>query len=202
MKPRSIKPMDNQPMVSVIIPVFNGAAYIQGAIESVLNQTSKDVEIIVVDDGSTDETARLLGPWINNGAIRYVHQANKGSMVARNVGIRMAKGKFIKFLDSDDFLYPRQLELQVQHLENKPDFVISATDYEFEYEDKTRQQVKMNLGHGSQLARIIEDNLGPIHCFLVRRKVIEKVAGFDESLSSCQDTDQFPTFLVGCVVQV
>ena len=177
------------PAVSVIIPTFNSDYCIPVAIQSVLDQTYKNFEIIVVDDGSTDSTRATLDPWIKDGTIRYYYQNNKGAAAARNLGISLAKGEFLKFLDADDFLYPKQLELQVHQLEDKDDSIISVTDYEFEFESKFRKQFKTWIGKSSQLARLIQGNIAPPHCVLVRRTLVEKVKGYDEGLSSCQDTD-------------
>src|SRR5665213_1439823 len=104
------------PKVSVIIPTYNSANYICDAIQSVLDQSFKDFEIIVIDDGSTDHTSHVLRAWIEHNTIRYIYQTNKGVPSARNAGIHHAKGQFIKFLDADDLLYPLQLENQVHHL--------------------------------------------------------------------------------------
>ena len=175
--------------MSVIIPAYNSDSCIGVAIESVLDQTYKKYEIIVVDDGSTDSTRATLDPWIKDGTIRYYYQNNKGAAAARNYGISLARGEFLKFLDADDVLYPKQLELQVQQLEDRDESVISVTDYEFEFESKARKQFKTWIGEGSQLARLIQGNIAPPHCVLVRRALVEKVEGYDEGLSSCQDTD-------------
>ena len=99
------------PLVSVIIPVYNSAKYIQKAIDSVLDQTYSNYEIIVVDDGSTDETRQKLQSYQNK--IRYVFQENQGSATARNTGIKLAKGDLVAFLDSDDFWsMPEKLDRQ------------------------------------------------------------------------------------------
>ena len=177
------------PTVTVIIPAFNSNSCIRVAIESVLEQTYKNYEIIVVDDGSTDSTRATLDPWIKDGTIRYYYQKNKGAAAARNLGISLANGEFLKFLDADDDIYPKQLELQVHQLEDKEDSIISVTDYEFEFESKVRKQFKTWIGEGSQLARLIQGNIAPPHCVLVRRTLVEKVEGYDAGLSSCQDTD-------------
>src|SRR3989338_7230913 len=133
--------MKSQPMVSVIIPVLNGAKYIRDAVNSVLGQTFKDFEIIVVDNGSTDETKAVLEPWVKRGEVHYLHEMNKGPARARNAGIRHARGKYLKFLDYDDLLYKNQLEYQVNHLKDKNEFVISATDYELEFCTKNKKRV-------------------------------------------------------------
>ena len=175
--------------VSVIIPVFNGARYIHGAIKSVFDQTFKDFEIIVVDDGSTDDTKAVLEQWINDGKIHYVHQKNKGLAGARNTGIRQAQGQYLKFLDCDDVLYPQQLELQVGHLFNKSELIISVTDFELEFESKVKKKVKIQFGSRSQLGRFIEANPCPVHTILVRRSLVEKMGGFTQELLSQEDTD-------------
>lgn|SRR3989338_6158303 len=187
------------PTVSVIIPVFNGALYIQRAVQSVLAQTYKDFEVIIVDDGSTDETKARVSPWIQEGRICYVYQENKGLAAARNTGIRQAKGKLFKFLDHDDFIYPKQLERQVLSLYNKPDSYISVTNYEVEFQNQNKKNIDIWFGGGCQLTRFIENNIGPVHAMLVPRRVIETAGGFDEKLSACEDWDLWLRLLLdGC----
>ena len=104
---------DTRMKVSVIIPTFNCAQLIAEAIDSVLAQTCADVEIIIVDDGSTDNTKEVISPYLKDKRIQYTFQQNKGLAAARNTGIHLATGEFLKFLDSDDFLYPQQIEMQI-----------------------------------------------------------------------------------------
>ncbi|MEA3377272.1 MAG: glycosyltransferase [Chloroflexota bacterium] len=112
--------MKREPTVSVIIPTYNRREYVQEAIDSVLAQTYKDYEIIVVDDGSTDGTGEALKARYGDG-IRYVWQENQGESVARNRGTDMARGEYVGFLDSDDLYLPHKLEKQVPILEESPD---------------------------------------------------------------------------------
>jgi glycosyltransferase involved in cell wall biosynthesis len=126
------------PKVSVVIPVYNGARYIKEAIESVLNQTYKDYEIIIVDDGSTDNTKQVLDEYLLSKGfnidnkenqcfysltanpytlIRYMYQENKGPGAARNRGIKEAKGEYIAFLDSDDLWLPEKLKKSINFIE-------------------------------------------------------------------------------------
>lgn len=108
------------PKVSTIIPTYNRSTYVVSAIDSASNQTYIDHEIIVVDDGSLDNTKEILRPYIESGKIRYFYQENKGPAAARNKGIREARGEYISFLDSDDKALPNKLEEQVKILdENK-----------------------------------------------------------------------------------
>lgn len=115
------------PTVSVIIPTYNRAAYIGDAIDSVLAQTFTDYEIIVVDDGSTDDTAAVVGAY--GDQVRYIYQQNGGSSAARNHGLRLAQGEFIAFLDSDDLWSPHKLEHGLNHLRTNPAVGLCHTDY-------------------------------------------------------------------------
>jgi glycosyltransferase involved in cell wall biosynthesis len=104
----------NQPLVSVIIPTYNGDRFIGQAVESVLNQTYQPVEIIVINDGSTDRTSLVLRPYLR--AIHYVEQKNCGVAMARNRGLAIAQGEFIAFLDQDDWLISEKLAVQMAYM--------------------------------------------------------------------------------------
>ena len=121
----SMKP--NTPLVSVIMPTHNCAAFIADAIESVLAQTYAECEILVVDDGSTDNTSTVLAPYRNK--IRYLHQAKRGCAGARNAAIGEARGELIALLDADDIWFPNKLELQVEALRAHPDTGLCFTDF-------------------------------------------------------------------------
>lgn len=177
------------PKVSVVIPTFNCRHLILEAIYSVLDQSFKDIEIIVIDDGSTDNTDSLLKPLVENKQIFYFYQSNKGLSNARNEGIRRSRGEFIKFLDADDILYSEQIERQVNHLSGKTMSVISITDYEMEYPSKNKRIFKINFGSIPQLAGMIQANFGPVHASLVSRELIKKIGSFDENLQANEDTD-------------
>lgn len=119
------------PSVSVIIPTYNRDKYISIAIDSVLNQSYQNFEIIIVDDGSTDTTKEIIAGYIREygNKIRYFFQDNKGPGGAKNLGIRESKGKYITFLDSDDKLLKESLEERVAFLEQNPDVYLVFTDY-------------------------------------------------------------------------
>src|SRR5436190_9018266 len=104
--------------VSVVIPTYNYARYLGAAIDSALQQTHAPLEVIVVDDGSTDDTPRLLDGY--GDRIRVIRQKNSGVAAARNAGVREARGELIAFLDSDDLWKPRKLELQIARFEADP----------------------------------------------------------------------------------
>ncbi len=105
-------------IVSVIIPAYNCDRYIKDAIASVFAQTYTDYELIIVDDGSTDDTAQIIKSY--GDRINYIYQSNQGVAQARNTGLAAAKGKYIAFLDQDDFFYPQKLASQVELMEQKP----------------------------------------------------------------------------------
>ena len=108
------------PLVSVVIPTYNGAKYLPQALDSVLAQTYRPYEIVVVDDGSKDNTRAVLQPYLTQ--ISYVYQDNRGEPAARNTGIRNSKGEFIAFLDADDLWHPRKLELQMNCFRQHPEY--------------------------------------------------------------------------------
>jgi glycosyltransferase involved in cell wall biosynthesis len=110
-------------LVSTIIPVYNRSKMLRESVDSVLRQTHQALEVIVVDDGSTDDTAEV-GPELerqHSGIVRYFRQSNAGPGAARNTGLSHARGEFIQYLDSDDLLEPRKLELQLQAFDRAPD---------------------------------------------------------------------------------
>ena len=170
-------------LVSVIIPVFNAASFLPHAVASIERQGYQPLEIIVVDDGSTDnsaEVARSL-PSVS----RYFHQENQGPSAARNLGIKQAEGEFIAFLDADDKWPAGKLDLQIGRLRAEPwlDVVLGRIQYvalpgaqttaiEFETEDQTLTHV--HLGSG-----------------VYRRPVFERVGLFDEGLRCAEDLDWF-----------
>ncbi|MFN8008884.1 MAG: glycosyltransferase family A protein [Terriglobia bacterium] len=112
---------------SIIIPTFNRERYICQAVESALAQTATDMEIIVVDDGSTDSTAERIRPYLDR--IRYIKTENAGPAHARNAGMRMSQGEYISFLDSDDLYYPYKTELQARFLDENPEVTLVYTEF-------------------------------------------------------------------------
>jgi glycosyltransferase involved in cell wall biosynthesis len=117
----------NLPLVSVVIPAFNAARYVASAIESVVQQTYKNIEIIVVDDGSTDSTEIELKKFGNK--IRVEKKKNGGHGSARNHGMRLAKGEFIAWLDNDDLCFPERIEVQAAYLSANQNVAIVSTDF-------------------------------------------------------------------------
>jgi len=108
--------MRKEPLISVIIPTYNREKIIERAINSVINQTYKNWELIIVDDGSTDNTKKVLEPYLKNNKIKYFHNKNKGVSAVRNFGIKKAQGEYIAFLDSDDEFVKEKLRKQLNEM--------------------------------------------------------------------------------------
>ncbi len=108
----------NPPLVSIIIPAYNSAGSLLRAVDSVFTQTYRDFEVVVVDDGSVDQTKEVIFTYQDK--VRYINQDNRGPGAARNTGIQAALGQYLVFLDADDELLPNKLELQLDYLERHP----------------------------------------------------------------------------------
>jgi glycosyltransferase involved in cell wall biosynthesis len=114
------------PKVSVVIPTYNCSSYLKEAVDSVLNQTYRNYEVLVVDDGSSDGTRCTLEPYLDT--INYIYQENRGAPAARNTGIRAATGEFIALLDADDVWLPEKLQLQMEYFESHENCSLVYTD--------------------------------------------------------------------------
>jgi glycosyltransferase involved in cell wall biosynthesis len=188
------------PLVSVIIPVYNSAKYIQKAIESVFSQTYRHYEIIVVDDGSTDGTRRKLELYQNK--IRYIFQENQGSAAARNLGIELAKGDLIAFLDSDDFWsMSEKLEKQVACFQDNPDLGGINTGWKI-VDGKGKHIKTVQPWHKApklDLETWLKKKCVRTSAMVFRREWLEKVGGFDPELRQSHDVDLILRLsLAGC----
>jgi glycosyltransferase involved in cell wall biosynthesis len=188
--------MSTLPTVSVVIPTFNRGQTLRRAIDSVLAQSFKDFEIIVVDDGSTDGTKELLREYIDKKKIRYLFQRHSGAGAARNFGIGAAEGKYIAFQDSDDEWLPGKLEIQVESMERAGpsvgvvycDMWKSAENHELLY--WKAPQIEKGKTVDEKTLDYQAFNLGLV-TVLARKAYLEKEEGFDESLPRLIDLDLF-----------
>lgn len=176
------------PRVSVVIPCYNSAPYVTQAIRSVLAQTYDDYEIILVDDGSTDDLIAALNPVINK--IRYVKQNNAGTAAARNRGFHEATGSLIAFLDADDLWLPNKLELQVAELDVHTEVDVLHTSWiSYLPDGSLRPFIKAPLDPMGEAQRIILSNCVMTSSVLIRRSSLEGVGGFRESILGPEDLD-------------
>jgi glycosyltransferase involved in cell wall biosynthesis len=189
--------MANSPLVSILIPAYNAEKYIAKAIESALNQTWPSKEIIVVDDGSSDNTFDIAKSF-ESAAVRVIHQEKKGASVARNRGLQEAKGDFIQFLDADDLLAPDKIELQMDFFSKEENsgriasgawkrFYKSAEQSKFEPEPLWKDMLPVDWlvcsweGHWM---------MHPA-AWLVPRSVAEKAGPWDETITLNDDGEYF-----------
>ncbi len=175
-------------MTSVIIPTFNRAAFLREAIDSVLAQTEKDFELIIVDDGSTDYTRELVAEY--GDRVRYVFQPNAGPSAARNLGIRHASGKLITFLDSDDLWLPHKLARQREWMAAHPQARLCYTDEIWIRRGVRVNQKKIHAKSGGWIYPLCLPRciISP-SSVLMRRELFDAVGLFDEQLPVCEDYD-------------
>lgn len=183
-------------LVSIIIPAYNAEKYLRIALNSVLNQTYKNIELIVIDDGSKDSTPKILEDYVANypDKMKVVTQENSGPSKARNKGIALAKGKYIAFLDSDDVWEKQKLEKQVSYMKAKEASIKDlgiiicngiAIDKEGNYlkdvisEEYKPQALRTNL--------LFENCVKPTTSWLVKKSCFEDVGVFDEQLAVAED---------------
>ncbi len=179
-------------LVSVVIPTYNRASYIRDALESVFRQTFRDHEIIVVDDGSTDDTKQVLAPFMNR--IRYLYQENRGEAAARNRGIGESRSEWIAFLDSDDMWEPQALETLLQAARSNPEAGLIAMRARAILPDGTRTGRllgKKSPGPSYSTRSLLWGDSGGVLTPMIRRSMFEKVGTFDETLSSATDCDMW-----------
>lgn len=186
--------------MSVVIPAYNAEPYIARAIESVLGQSRKAHEIIVVDNGSTDDTASVVQNY--QQSVRYFHQANAGVSGARNTGVTAATGEWVAFLDADDEWLPNKLEQQLELLQRNPDLAWTTGNYLHCLCDKNRcaphlkpAQVKTMLAGKDYIddyfVAYVNDLRGCTDTMLIKREVLEAVGLFAVGRSRGEDLDMW-----------
>ncbi len=177
---------NNNPIVSIIIPTYNSSATIMRTLESVFSQTYTAWEIIIIDDGSTDDTKQLLQPYRDNKKIIYLYQNNGGPGSARNNGIRHATGEYIAFLDADDYWHAEKLEKQIAAFQENPRIVVCSTEtYCIDpYSDLIWETVRSpwtKPRSGKVVPYFAFHKIITLSSALIPKKYILKVGLFDES---------------------
>jgi len=180
-----------EPRISVVIPAYNAARYVAEAVDSVLAQSLPPREVIVVDDGSTDDTEAVVRRFQDR--VRYVRQPNGGSAAARNRGIREARGELIALLDADDVWFPEKLKKQWECLRDHPEAGLVHTN--FYYCDENGDERVLGVLGRERVGRCYEimfqDNGINNSTTLIRRECFDRVGLFDESFKTCQDYDLY-----------
>ncbi|MDH4232119.1 MAG: glycosyltransferase family 2 protein [Nitrospirota bacterium] len=171
-----------KPFVSVIIPVYNGARFIAEAVESVCVQNYEPLEIIVVDDGSTDDTPMIVRSFQD---IRYIRQANQGVAAARNTGIENSRGELIAFLDADDYWTHDKLNIQVDCLLKHPHVGYTLGMQRNFLESGTERPFWLREEH------LLEEHTGFLPTLLIRRRIFDRVGLFNTDFRITEDVEWF-----------
>ncbi|MDO8574417.1 MAG: glycosyltransferase [bacterium] len=181
--------MSEQSLVSIIIPAYNVEGFIKNAVESALGQTYSNIEIIVVDDGSTDKTEDILSPYIKEKKIKYIRQSNLGLAGARNTGIKEAQGKYIALLDADDEFLPEKIKKQVKALEVNPDYGICYCDIIHFFEGNPRKfyHHRYTYQSGNLFEPLLEKQFINPLSVVIRKDVLAKWGVFDPELRHTED---------------
>ncbi len=179
--------------ISVVIPTYNRANFLERTIDSIVNQTIKIDEIIVVDDGSTDNTKLIC----DNFNIKYIYQNNQGVSTARNTGIKKISNEWIAFCDSDDIWHKDKIEKQIIFHKQNPDILISHTDEVWKFNDKIIKKKAYQMKHKGYC---FEDNLSSCKIgastLLLHKSILDTVGLFDENLTACEDYDLWLRILI------
>jgi glycosyltransferase involved in cell wall biosynthesis len=195
----------NRPLVSVIIPAYNADKFIKDALESVFAQDYEPLEIIVVDDGSTDSTAEIIKGFQHGGrTLLYFYQENAGPSRARNLGIRAARGEFITFLDADDLWTPMKLQKQVDFMESNGEADLVFGDMQvFDSGGCTVDSAFSKHGHPPcdeqgkvvhAFHHLLQRNFVSTATVLLRKKCLNETGYFDEKLWYAEDYDLWLRF--------
>ncbi len=192
---------DHLPLLSIIIPAYNVAAYVREAVDSALAQTYPNVEVVVVDDGSTDDTSAILDSY--GDRIVLIRQRNRGLAGARNSGIAAARGDLLGWLDADDVWFPTRAQEAVDYLVARPDIAAVTTDaLLIDGETYSNRRYYGDYFKGAfpdpsaQLAAMVEHNFMFVGA-VVRTRLLRKYGGFDEALRRSEDYDLWIRLLLG-----
>ena len=181
------------PMVSVVIPTYNRADLLEEVLRSVLQQTYQDFEVIIVDDGSTDDTRERVAAFQSDPRVRYIYQENRGLAGARNTGIRASQGDYIAFLDDDDIWLRDKLEKQMSLMTANDQADVVYCDFRFVdlVGNLLTKQYQRPASRGTLYEDLMYSNViaGSGSAVLIRAKCFAEVGLFDEDLPACEDQD-------------
>lgn len=192
-------------LVSVIVPAYQSAKYLSEALNSLLRQTYNDIEIIIIDDGSTDETKNIVAPYLLNKKIKYFYINNSGTAKAKNFGLQQAHGQYIQILDADDLLNPNAISEKITFLKKNPQYSAVYSDFEY-FDNKKKQKISPNkrlsfrsAKSGSLFNDLIKGNFLAINSLLISKNIFNHAGLFNENLAHHEDWELWLRFdLAGC----
>jgi glycosyltransferase involved in cell wall biosynthesis len=185
----------DKPAISVLMTVYNGSRFLREAVDSILNQTFRDFELICVDDGSTDESAAILSEFARRDArIKIITQQNTGVTASLNIGLRAARGEFIARMDADDISLPQRFEKQIAYLQSHPDCVLVGSQVLMVDPDAMPIYPKRDTSydHEQILDALLDKGWPIVHpSVMIRAQVMRSIGGYDEQYRVVQDHDLF-----------
>ena len=177
----------NQPLITVILPVYNSERYIAKALDSVFDQTYRPLDVVVINDGSTDKTASVVSQYQQGELpLRYFYQPNAGPAASRNRGVALAQGDLFAFLDADDWWHPEKLKRQVTLLAQQPALGYVLSHMHVQQEADTPWPTALNQAHYQNDPPCVLPS-----ALLVRREIFQQIGEFDAHYRYCDDTDWF-----------
>lgn len=198
--------MSHVPAVSVVIATYNRANFLAETIDSVLKQRFQDFELIVVDDGSSDDTARVLAGY--GGRLRWFHQNNRGPSAARNLGVREARAPWVAFQDSDDLSAPNHLEVLYGATRRFPDCAMIFANGRYldgpeHHRDRIIPATKSTAlaARGVRLQDLFDKSIVRLQASLISKAAYDAISGHDESLRICMDLDLALRLFMNCPVK-
>ena len=182
--------MRTKGLVSVVTATYNMARYLGETLDSILCQDYSDLEILVVDDGSTDETQEILQNYESEPRVKIIHQSNSGQTIAKNRGIRESTGEFIAFCDADDCWRSDKLSCQIPRFSDSEGIGVVFSDVSYMDENGEPKNIKpMSKKGGRITAALLVDNFIPFPTAVVRGEILDERGGFNEDLSMSIDYD-------------
>ena len=178
--------MDNDSLISIIIPTYNRPDYLKKAIKTVLNQTYKNIEIIIVDDFSKVDNKKIIDSFDDKRITYFKNEKNKGAPYSRNVGIKKARGEFIAFLDDDDEWKSTKLEQQLKAFDDSKVGLVVCYSLDKRFGTQRISKPKENITYKDLLKSF---NLSSTSSYFVRKEALDKVGYFDLNLPSAQEYD-------------
>lgn len=190
---------DRTPLVSIVMAAYNPGQYLALAIDSVLGQTVPDLELLVIDDGSTDETPQNMQRYLADPRVRYTRQANAGQCATKNAGIALARGEFVAFLDADDTWRPDKLQRQLALFEGMPDIGVGY-GYLERIDDRggPLPWLPVPPHRGVVTEHLLLRNFVPFSASIVRTRLLRRCGGFDPALDMGIDYDLWLRLSMQC----